>query len=295
MTTQNIYNKFNDRLIHEFVASVRLANIEKEREKDNLVDLSILKNNYSHSSLTPFTKSIYESIASVDKTQFLNDIAIDQEKVDKSLIRELSDTYNLELSKSKLGFYMEDYLCDKLLCPYCSGKLLKFVKQNMPMVDMICENAEDHVKSGICCLWQVKTTVASFDYFNRNDQLITISNNIYSQIVIEPSKEYKHLQIGFICIYLDELADEYRYRINYKNSFMLKPFVEGFKCYSRVLNDKRKISITWDSKCIKEPIDLPYIGYSINTNEVYFMNDKLKNPLDRSIGNLSNILNQVEY
>lgn len=29
MTTQNIYNKFNDILIHEFVVSVRLANIEK--------------------------------------------------------------------------------------------------------------------------------------------------------------------------------------------------------------------------------------------------------------------------
>ena len=285
MLSVNIYSEFTQRLVNEMVTDVTLGNLETQ--SNNLVDLSQVVHNFTPSSLTPSTKTIYNSISSAEKMRFLSDISQDQNKIDKSLSHELNDPFNLELTKSELGFYMEYYLCDKLRCPYCNSKLLKFFKQNMPMVDLICANAKHHVESKLCCLWQVKTTVASDNYFNLTSKIISIPYNSYSQIVINPVEEYRHLQIGFICIYLNESSDGYRYNINYEKSFILRPKINSFRCYREMNNDRRKMFITWNDECFNDPKNIPNIGIGINTNEVYYDTDKIKNPLDESVGKLS--------
>ena len=283
MDNINFYLKFNKTLINTMVTSVRLVNSEdKENKFDNKVDLSQITHTFSPSSLTPFTKSLYQSIASIDKNNFLIDIGKDQPKINKSLMVDVNDPYNEVLTKSKLGFYMEDYLCDKLVCPYCNGKLYKFVNQNMPMVDLICENAKQHVIEKNCCLWQVKTTVESFDYFDKSRGFISIPNNQYSIIVLTPHQDFSYLQLGFICIFLNTTTDEHRYKINYNNSFFLKPLTDSFRCYSFSSDIGNKIAIRWEPTCFLSDINLPNIGKIVDTNEVYSNTLKYKNPLDLS-------------
>jgi hypothetical protein len=285
MMDRSIYNEFNDRLVKEMVTGVSHI---KDTTSGNYVDLSELRFTFSPSTLTPFTKNIYNSIPIEDRSPFLHDITKEQDKINKDYVHELNDPFNLELTKSKLGFYMEDYLCDKLPCPICHGKLYKFVRQNMPMVDLICENAKLHLLNNQCFLWQVKTTVESDEYFDKTKKIINIPNNIYGNLVLNPDVSYRHLQIGFICMHLNDTGDGYRYIINNDKSFILKPNDGSFRCYLQAMSSINKISITWNPDCVVE-MQLPQIDYRVNTNDIYINTGQNKNPLDTSVGNLSKI------
>jgi hypothetical protein len=290
-------DKLSELIQNENVSSVRLVNREEKFDTFH----SIAKTdkptygNMAPAFLSPGAKIIYDNVTTPEKHMLLSEgFAKDNEYIDKSEEEELGDLYYEELTKSELGYYMESYICDNLRCPSCGNRLLKFVRKNMPLVDLICENATDHFLQNLCYLWQVKTTVDSENYFS-NDHL-TMTKNGYTDIILNITSylnnDIKKLQIGFICLHL-VLENDHLYHIDKSKSFILNPelrITEPKDYYYRVVSQTTdKLTIEWNTNLVKMTFfnsleTLP----KINTNFIYQDVNKKISPLFRDAKKLFN-------
>jgi hypothetical protein len=284
----NYIDNLSKLLQHENVSSVRLVN------RDENFDIATLdKPTYGNTTtkksslLSPGAKIIYDNVSTPEKEMLLSyGFNEDNKYIDKSEEKELRDLYYEELTKTELGYYMESYVCDNLRCPNCGNKLLKFLRKNMPLVDLICENAMDHLSNNLCYLWQVKTTIESENYFSNYH--LTMTKNGYANIMlgIKPDVEHdiKMLQIGFICIHLVR-EDDHTYHINKSKSFILNPelriLTPDEHYYHVVSQTTDKLEVRWNPMLVKM-IFFNVLRYTlpiINTNYVYQEVDKRMSPI----------------
>lgn len=294
-------DKLSELIQNENVSSVRLVNREEKFDTFHSIaktDKPTYGNmaNIAPAFLSPGAKIIYDNVTTPEKHMLLSEgFAKDNEYINKSEEKEANDLYYEELTKSELGYYMESYICDNLTCPNCGKKLLKYLRKNMPLVDLICENAINHLSNGLCYLWQVKTTVESEHYFS-NDHL-TITKNGYANIMlgITPNTEHeiKMLQIGFICINLFK-ENDHIYSIDKSRSFILIPELrhrDSNDNYYRVdRQSDDKLIVQWNMRLVKMTFfnALLTTFSKVNTNLVYEEVDKRISPIFRNAKKLFN-------
>lgn len=283
-TATDIYTEFKQKIIDIRVVDVELVN------NTNLQNANITEQlfKFSPSSLTPFAKAIYNSANTEERLTLLDGFNDDQIYIDKHSDKN-DEIYNELLTNSKMGFYMEDYVCEKIRCPMCGDKLYKFAISNMPLIDMICTNALRHSTNKECYLWQVKTTVDNDTYFNKLENYITIPNNRYSDMIINinttSSNHHKEIQIGFICIHLQQHnVDEHKYTIIKNKSFVLIPNINligpTLTYYEIMLRLKNKLIIKWNQLSVIQN-DLLTDDIHIDTNNVYKNSTMYINPLNK--------------
>ena len=158
------------------------------------------------------------------------------------------------------GKNIECWIADNMCCPCCGEKSLRrFVKDNMPCIDLICSNPFHNFEDGVK-FFQVKSKSSevlnpeykNFDYETK--QIHTGSKSIGQYIhSIEKYDEYYSLLIGYICIEYTKINNNHNEMIQIlSSSFILLP----------------KIDIVKPNNLFKDDTDIPDIPIKYN--------DKLK-------------------
>jgi hypothetical protein len=213
--------------------------------------------------LSPDTKIIYNSLSPDAKIKYLELIKKDDAALlsSESKADESDPDYQEKMENNGLGFFMENFISMYYWCPVCQQKTLrKYSHSNIPVVDLVCINSEEHLKKNECFLFQVKISLTN-DYFNINEQTISIGSKTYGEPAhlvkgTEPIKN-KYVVPGYICIKLYPTdSNKQIYRINYKNSFVLIPDYDSqlSETYYHYLDKKsiyNKDIITWNNKMCK--------------------------------------------
>jgi hypothetical protein len=173
--------------------------------------------------LTPFSRKIYETLTTDEKSKFIQDIYLDDLEIDLIEKRSNDLAYNPD---EKLYDYLEYYISYFFICPVCKEKSLKkYANVNMPIIDIVCINdihPEDKTR-----YFQIKTTNGSYvfgePYFSKIDRFIKVGSFNYGYNVHNITNiHYKNMSIGYICI-------EYKYdeTLDYititNNSFYIIP------------------------------------------------------------------------
>lgn len=186
---------------------------------------NILRKNISF-EMTPMSKIIYDSVSTNKKSAILKDMIMDDNYIEN--IDDFDPDYIEKLENNELGFYMEDFVCHNMRCPICGSKSLrKYNVKNMPVVDVICTNADQH--NGKIKLFQIKTTLNN-GYFNRKNHVLLVGSKKYGLLCHEiygtAPMDHKNLLVGYICINMTEIADN-KYKISNTGSFVLIPDIHN--------------------------------------------------------------------
>lgn len=113
------------------------------------------------------------------------------------------------------GKNIECWVADNMCCPCCGVKSLRrYVRNNMPCVDLVCSNPEHKFVDGVK-FFQVKTKSSSIIYepyknFNFETKQIHTGSKAIGQYPhsIETSGDYYTLLMGYICIEYRKIIKE---------------------------------------------------------------------------------------
>jgi len=181
-------------------------------------------------SVTPMTKAILDTQTPISREKMYKAIIEDdKERQIIEMKEEEKDTdYEEEVLASELGFYMEDYVSNYILCPVChKNTLLKFTKNNIPVIDLICINKDEHIVNDKykCFIFQLKTSISG-KYFNKETHFLTIGSKKYGYICHNVKGNdiinKKIIVPGYICLKVDKNENN-EYNINMSKSFSIVP------------------------------------------------------------------------
>lgn len=234
--------------------------------------------------LSPMTKLIYNSVPQEDRNKLLEDIILDN-----NYIEQLDDNdpdYIEKLANNKLGLYMEDFVCYYMKCPICRSKTLRKYKiNNMPVIDVICTNTQFHKNFNNIKFFQIKISVNSNSYFNK--QYILVGSKKFGfnchEIMGNDTLKNKETLIGYICINLTEIKDG-EYKINNKKSFILIPNITKNypEYYYKYINNSNRFNhdaITWNKNLVNEfKLENLLDVTIVNTNSIFFNSNMIVNP-----------------
>lgn len=222
----------------------------------------------------------------------------------KTKIEDDSDSEYVETGNK--GKYIECWIADNMCCPCCGeNSLRRYVKDNMPCIDLICINPKHKFHNGVK-FFQVKAKKESIEstiYSNFNlgsRQIHTGSKNIGKYIHnIYTNNDFYNLLIGYICIeYKLSVIENVGEKILITNkSFVVLPkiYLEQKKNLFRdEFEDKDNKKIDFEDKIInldKLNIIVNNITYDDNKKNLYYWyinNDPLDNIIEFSV--LNNII-----
>ena len=181
--------------------------------------------------LTPMSKMIVQAARTPMRSRLIEEL-----KKDDTLIRDLEilqdeddPDYLEKMLHNNLGFYMEDFLSYYATCPICGKNTLrKYSIKNMPVVDLVCINKEEHIKKDPpnCFLFQVKIKVDGSKYFNYDDHYISVGSKLKGYNAHEvyggQGLKDKLIIVSYICLHMRTIDDN-TYRIDRNSSFMIIP------------------------------------------------------------------------
>ncbi len=208
---------------HKYNLRPRKQRIVTDEENRVLQNELIVKYNLNDEykmkleGLSPIAKSIVLNI-NTDPKNLIDSLIADSVLAEK--ISELSnyddeDYYYEDYDKSMIdiGFKMEYFLSNYMLCPVCrENTLKKYIKDNMPIVDLICVNTNH--KQGTR-YFQVKTKKIGSKYFDIKNKIIHVGSYKFGSLVHEDHNEFTP---GYILVELDE-----ELKLNIHKSIVILP------------------------------------------------------------------------
>lgn len=230
--------------------------------------------------LSPMSKQIYQSAYTPDKPKLLQEFIKDDLAIETLEQQQYKDDpdYQEKLENGGLGFYMESFIAFHGLCPLCGQKTLrKYIRSNIPVVDLICINKSYHEANNSCFLFQIKTTLSDL-YFNKSQQYIMVGSKQfgYNSHIVKGSDDIKKktIVIGYICISLDRnILDNTKYKINKQKSFVLIPNLlntksENYYEYTQSIMNKNVIK--WNNNLVNMYNITNVLNVSdVNTMEIF--------------------------
>lgn len=242
--------------------------------------------------LSPSAIAIYESTSPKSKPYILEGLISDKKAIENMEFQaELSDPdYQDKMENNGLGFFMEDYISAHGFCPVCGGKTLcKYLRSNIPVVDLVCTNTDFHLQNDKCFMFQVKISVSN-DYFNFDKKILMIGSKkfgIISHIHKGTDDITKKIVMpGYICIKLNKHPTKIQtYIIDQKISFVLVPDYQNnsneyyykYLDNSTIYNRFNKNILTWNTNMINT-FKLSHILPITTINYEYYSENEIKNP-----------------
>jgi hypothetical protein len=275
----------NQQYILNLFDSSDMLEIEKSDEMLRRSERNPKKRSLEY-GLSPIAKRILEAHTPISRGKLEVDVIEDNFKIlkieDKQEERDLSFEF---YENPEVGVFLEKWICVNLTCPGCSGKLIKYASNSMPVVDIKCSNKEHDEKYGPK-YYQVKSTESGKihggqPYFSLTNKFIKVGSTRFGKICHEVSLgddiSKRKMLIGYICI-------EYNYD---QNNFRLINF--DMKKSFFVIPDLLKTANNDDEK--KEQYytyldegKIPKITYNDKLCEIYlFEQIKLSKDLFRNI------------
>lgn len=253
--TVNISDLYKIFFSNKLVALSELVVIDRSPKKKKVEEQPLM---------SPFAKSIYDTLTPISKQKFVKEIEKDDLYIDKN--SESDPDFQEKMENNGLGFFMEDFVCMHFNCPLCGSKTLcKYVSSNVPVVDVVCTNKDYHINNKKCFLFQIKISVTN-NYFDLGEQMITIGSKIYGEAAhtvkgSEPDRN-KLIIPGYICIKLyPNGPSNQKYSIDYNRSFIVYPDYNSksnnsYYTYSENKSIYGKNIISWnDQMCTVKKLD----------------------------------------
>ena len=274
-----------------------------EREIEN----QIKKSRTNPSSIIPITRELRKNDVNpiyITNDNLLTDILFDfefngdqlrtaetkllrQAFIKKMVTTDIEEKAYLEnISRSKAGFTIENWLSENMICPYCKNKTLhSYVRKNMPTVDYICIS-EDHDMNEFPIFFQVKASLNasvghlnigsstygrnsgpyfSYDPTNSSNNLIHTGSRNYGEtfhnIEINSTETEKMLLVAYICVLYDDVGDNYQ--LNVDRSFCVLPDKNrhgSLRDINSLINGRAGLSNN-SQKASHEELDMKYYQY----------------------------------
>lgn len=211
---------------------IELDKIKYLFENEDILELELLRERVRIKEevkedylLTPYTKKIYESLDTVEKARFIEDIMIDDIKI-RDIENKINDVnYNPD---PLIYDYLEYIISYFSKCPVCGmNTLRKYANISMPIIDIVCINDHPPNKTRY---FQIKTSNGTLfkglPYFSKREKFIKVGSRKYGENVHKITNnikynDYQDMLIGYICIEYTNLED--KIKINPTNSFYIIP------------------------------------------------------------------------
>ena len=131
---------------------------------------------------------------------------------DKNIVEKTKKQNDAYIDISNNGKVIECWIGDNMYCPCCKSKSLRrYVKDNMPCIDLLCVNSEHKFIDGVK-FFQVKAKLKGIKYiqyqnFNYDLKLIHTGSREIGQYAnsITIDDEYNMLAFGYICVEYDKI------------------------------------------------------------------------------------------
>jgi hypothetical protein len=168
------------------------------------------------------------------------------------------EEWNPEVNIFEQAKIMEYLMSAELICPVCKQKTLEmYNKSNMPVIDLVCKNTDDHTKHSN--YFQVKTKLGKgSNYFSKENKYIHPGSIKWGKKVHDITTTDKDLLVNYICICLDVLSEGDNSSIISTESFIILPDKEQDGPYYEYIDNNRKI--TWNDNCIEEDVSIMFLG-----------------------------------
>lgn len=240
---------------------------------------------------TPFTKMILGALGTEEREGMLDEFKKDDNTINllEGIDAESDPDYLEKLENNKLGFYMEDFVIYHMKCPVChkAGTLKKYSVPNMPVVDIVCTNTDDHIdhkaKTVKCFLFQIKIKVGDSNYFDGLNKKISVGSKKFgfnAHNVSGNQKLWRKCVVpGYICLTLDQKTDTTY--IILPRSFVVVPDYNDKRptTFYNYLDEKGyrgRDQIRWSSNLTKTSRP-KFKTRRVNTEEVFYDTDDIKN------------------
>lgn len=230
---------------------IELDKIKYLFENEDILELELLRERVKIDEevkedylLTPYTKKIYESLDTVEKARFIEDIMIDDIKI-RDLENKINDVnYNPD---PLIYDYLEYIISYFSKCPVCGmNTLRKYANISMPIIDIVCINDHPPNKTRY---FQIKTSNGTLfkglPYFSKRGKFIKVGSRKFGENVHKITNDikyndYQDMLIGYICIEYTNLEDTIK--VNTSNSFYIIPEVSNNLEYQYIENNTIKFN-----------------------------------------------------
>ncbi len=183
--------------------------------------------------LSPNAKRILEAHTPISRAKLEVDFVKDNLKVLKIEEKQEERDLSFEFYENpEVGVFLEKWICVNLTCPGCSGKLIKYASNSMPVVDIKCSNKDHDEKYGPK-YYQVKSTESGTShggqpYFSLTNKFIKVGSTRFGKICHEVSLgddiNKRKMLIGYICIEYNYDQNNFRLiNLDMKKSFFVIP------------------------------------------------------------------------
>jgi len=135
---------------------------------------------------------------------------------DKEIVEQAEKDDEAYIDLANNGKVIECWIADNMNCPCCKSKSLRrYVRDNMPCIDLICINPSHKLTDGVK-FFQVKAKLKGITWtphqnFNYNLKQIHTGSKAIGQYIhnITFNDEYNLLLFGYICIEYDKIIKPY--------------------------------------------------------------------------------------
>ena len=203
------------------------------------------------SIMTPFTKAILEPLTVRSKRKMVEELEEDNKRIRKIETEQESDDPDYTYFENKeIGVFLEKWYCANYKCS-CGSNFLKYIKPNMPIIDIRCSNESHNINTFGPKYYQIKSTendkiYNGYKYFDLDKNYIHVGSRRYGEIchniTTMDTDEDKELLIGYICITYEKINDNNIKILSHK-SFKLNP-----RSHSELYKEPQQKYYTYNSR-----------------------------------------------
>ena len=297
--TESLYelvdNSYLDKINNSQISDKEQISYTKKTKKNIIMNEYNLRNvefklkrddpNFYIGSYTPEIIHNLES-SGLDSTM-IDDLIDNFNQDDIANVKFLNEQNPLYINYDNNGKIIECWVADNMYCPCCGFKSLRrYVKDNIPCIDLMCINPEHEFKNGVK-FFQIKAKSKYIVYprnknFDYSLKQIHTGSKAIGQYIHDISKgeELYGLLIGYICIEYEKIIREPNELIRIlDSSFIILPQIDIIE--SKVLFSNINKRYNDQLGLIKhiEPIRL-YGSDQINKYYWYVDNDPINNTIE---------------